>query len=85
MKERGTGSGQIGRFYEECKVPLIATNTLRVHFVLGIDHLVHILRNVSLRQGEPSENCVSWAKEALEADRKAQKSLWTVNFQPRGG
>jgi hypothetical protein len=68
-KERPRLGGGSEWFFEERECPLAPTSMLLVRIMVGKvadgNHLVNILRNTPIRQGQPGWNCVFWVKEAL--------------------
>ncbi|PVH73063.1 hypothetical protein DL98DRAFT_59174 [Cadophora sp. DSE1049] len=70
-KEVMTGPGQSTWVFEEKSISLLATSMLLVRVMVAKvenrERLVDVLRKVPIRQGQKDWNCVSWAREALEA------------------
>ncbi|KAH1404148.1 hypothetical protein KXX64_000301 [Aspergillus fumigatus] len=80
-KERPKLGGGSEWFFEERKCPLAPTSMLLVRIMVGKvadgNHLVKILRDTPIRQGQLGWNCVYWVKEALETLKANPKALGT--------
>lgn len=80
-KERPKLGGGSEWFFEERECPLAPTSMLLVRIMVGKvadgNHLVKILRDTPIRQGQLGWNCVYWVKEALETLKANPKALGT--------
>lgn len=68
-------------YFEEVDIPVAPANMILVRILVAKtedeSRLAKILRETTIRQGEPGWNCVSWVKEALERLEKDGKVLGT--------
>jgi hypothetical protein len=78
-KERSKLGGGSEWFFEERKCPLAPTSMLLVRIIVrkvaDRNHLVKILRDTPIRQGQLGWNYVYWVKEALETLKANPKAL----------
>jgi hypothetical protein len=65
-----SGPESVTWFFEEIRVQAKGTSKLLATIPLGeivdMDHLLEILRDTPIHQGEVNWNCVSWIRKALD-------------------
>ena len=80
-KERITKSGKTEWYFEERRGGVDGNGMLLIRLIVAKvarpSELVHILRQVPVKQGVPGWNCVAWVNEALEKLEAHGKVLGT--------
>ncbi|KIM95991.1 hypothetical protein OIDMADRAFT_44786 [Oidiodendron maius Zn] len=80
-KERMTKSSKTKWYFEERRGGVDGNGMLLIRLIVAKvpqpSELIHILRQVPVKQGLPGWNCVAWVKEALEKIEAHGKVLGT--------